>query len=327
METSSSTIKGAEADSISRDFDFNFNKLIGQLDAVIEEGKSTKGGAATNGIVVGFRKYQQMYSHKENKPKDHFSTIRRLWDGARPFILDGEIDGWLRGERKGRNGTLTNIHWGFDSQKFKVKNICIRLSPLYGQACTQADLAQNLLDQQNASVETCTECYTLIRPEIIRLHLLRLFSLVCDVDDEPELAKFISEHEAQLGLDSKGSVETKVTTNAMDGLTQGLSQLDVSGIIKQVAGGLGVTDTSGLPDLGGLISGLVTNDGLRNIANAIQSNVNSTDSPQQVVSKVIGSLSQPDMINQLVNAIPPELTSMIGGGVNLPPEVVPSSDN
>lgn len=300
------------------EFDKNFRALLKLCDEVLAERRATKTKSASNGIQVGFEKYKALYENGNTNPDDHFKYIRLLWDGGRDYVLNDDMESWLSGGDAKKNKPV-KIHYGVDLPRYKSKGFCIFLGSIYQNAVEQCTEATLHLERRGASSDEYDRCYALIRPDAMRLHLLRLFRIagVSTPSDTEALTKLITQLEKELRVEKDKEVVTEPITN-------GISGVNISNIIQQVASGAGLKNVGPLPaGIGDFLNGLVGNQDLMGLAQSIQGDLKPTDSSTDVVKKVLKQLSDDKVVSSLVNIIPPDVTRMMNPEPDLPADPMP----
>lgn len=146
-----------------------------EIRALIEQARETIQAKDQNHPdLMSLNRYLKIYNTMH--PHEHYSYFENLFRQHRTAILESPTN-WLR------SGDIA-IQFGEDILKVRSHGIRIPLSNIYAMACQLRKTAEDL-----------------IRPDIILLHLLRIFyHLIDDIADRDRLAAIITQIEIDLGI-------------------------------------------------------------------------------------------------------------------------------
>jgi hypothetical protein len=261
-------------------FDKEINALFNHLKTVVKARDAAKlklSGNAVNPILKWLNKYAKAYEYSE--PELHKEYFANIFTKYRVPILKGyKNDKWLR-----QNNVVIQFGEGVDQVN---KEIRIMLSSIYTTACQLKKEAEDSLE--GFPEEAWESCQELIYPDIIMLHLYRLFreSLPSESEDYPKLQALVSEIETDLGIDPS---TTAPPTSATPNLGGGFSQL--IGMVSTMLPKLGITPPDG--------SKLPTETDINNVMGKVINNPQT----QSMISNVLTSLSECKDITQVIHKL------------------------
>ncbi len=191
-------------------FDKDLRSLITQSADVLKSVNSTKLslGEEVNELNC-LNRYLDIYN--KTHPTEHFTYFETLFSDKRIEILNIlDDDDWLKsGSIHVRYGT-NNIQNSKIAKK--LDGIKIMLSEIYSSACDLKDAETNAysgLDKKFVKGSS-----DMIKPDIILLHLTRIFYHLSSDEDKLKLYTIVDSYESK--LDVKNRTEKPVTRNAQD---------------------------------------------------------------------------------------------------------------
>ncbi|MEM2986606.1 MAG: hypothetical protein QXV60_00695 [Nitrososphaerota archaeon] len=203
-------------------FDKEFKALVKQAQEIITTRyqMSIELGEVKPELLC-LNKYMSIYNN--TKPEEHYCYFEDLYNSKRNEILNTlKDDSWIR------YGKITIQFGKFGNKNFreKCKQVRIMLSEIFLIACELQKKAEKLLEGIDEKLIEPTISKDLIRPNIILLHLMRIFYHLNNTEDKEKLGSIVTELENELGITKKtvGSEPWKSGDNQM--LTNsGLSSL------------------------------------------------------------------------------------------------------
>lgn len=203
---SSSAINDEKADFKRISFDREVRKLMEQAVETIQAryGMSIELGEAKSELVC-LNRYQNIYVSM--RPEEHYCYFETLYNRNRSSILNClKDDRWIRTGR-----LVIQFGEGIKGMAEKCKNIRINLSDIFLIACDLQSAAKKSLDGIDETLAHSAGNKDLIRPNILLLHLIRIFYYLNDGSDKDQLGTIVTQLEDDLGV-TKRTVETASTT-------------------------------------------------------------------------------------------------------------------
>lgn len=132
-------------------------------------------------------------------PQEHYAYFESLYNRNRSQILKClENDDWLRSGKQ-----AVQFGEGIKGISEHSKQIRIMLSDIFLIACDLQIMAEKRLDGIDPSFVKATNDRDLIRPNIILLHLMRIFYHLNDGTDKQQIGKIVTKIETDLGVTKK----------------------------------------------------------------------------------------------------------------------------
>lgn len=148
------------------------------------------------------------------KPEEHFEYFETLYNQNRQAILNMRTDDrWIK---KGK--LVIQFGQGLKDLPERCKQIRIMLSDIYLIACDLQTQSEKLLDGLDEKLASDVGGKNLIRPNILMLHLFRIFYILNDSLDKEILGKIVTEMENELGVQKK-TVGQEPWTNPVNQLS------------------------------------------------------------------------------------------------------------
>lgn len=209
---------------IKKSFDREFLSLTKQAQETINAryGVSIEFGDVRRELVC-LNKYLNIYNNME--PNEHYIYFEKLYNKNRSDFLN-----ILTSDKFLSEGTLfIQFGDGIKSTKEideKRKQVRIYLSDIYAISIDLQKKAEKTLDGIDENIASEVGGKDLIRPQILQLHLMRIFYHLID-DDKTQLGKIVTQLENILGVPKKTVNEDmfKSLSQNMSSNTNGLSGL------------------------------------------------------------------------------------------------------
>jgi len=182
-------------------FDKEFRSLIKQAEDTITAryGMSVDFGNDIPELIC-LRRYLAIYNN--TCPTEHYQYFETIYNRKRSEILN-----CLKDDRWIRTGNLV-IQFGegikaTDEIEEKRKSVRIMLSDIFLIACDLQLQAEKALVGIDESFAQAAGGKDLIRPNILLLHLLRIFYHLNDGSDKPAIGAIVTQLETDLGVKTK----------------------------------------------------------------------------------------------------------------------------
>lgn len=226
----SSTEKAAlekvrRAEFKKQSFDKEFRSLVKQaLETINARFSAAIQLGETRAELVCLNRYLAIYNNMD--PQEHYRYFETIYNRKRSDILRClEDDRWIR-----TGNLVVQFGEGIRSTKEieeKRKQVRIMLSDIYLMACDLQAQAEKGLDGIDEKFRQDAGGKDLIRPNILLLHLIRIFYYLNDGDDKVQLGKIVTQMEDDLGVAKKTveADESKPAAPAIPIQTGGLSGL------------------------------------------------------------------------------------------------------
>ncbi len=246
-------------------------------------------------------RYFEIY--KKMNPMEHYCYFETIYNKHRINILNTlDDDSWLR------NGDIT-IHFGEGMKsdpeiEAKRKNVKILLSAIYLIAC---DLQQmELMSRDGLDEKFAAATKDELRPNIILLHLMRIFYHLHDGKDKEELVNIVDKLETQLGVTKKtkqflsqNDLSSAPTTGALSGIFN---------LATDMMKKLGVNAPENLKpptetEISDVINKVFSNDATQNAIQNMLSSMKDTKDFGSAFQQVIKTVANPETIGNLQESI------------------------
>ena len=284
--------------SNSENLDKNIRTLLNFLKKVIEinDRRRLNLNGQPNLVLSYLNKYAKAYSlscnNDPNGTLTHIDYFLQIYKPYRTAILRGESS-WLK---------LNNVYVQYgDGIPGVRRDIRILLSDIYLMAYELRKQAEYRLEGlPDKEWETCEE---LNFPDIILLHLYRIFREICP-EDKDQLSKCIIDIEDELGISHSGGGGSMLSnSNSNSG---GLGTLGNLGGLDKLIGPLLTTITKatsdgengGLSDIGSLLGKLDLSSIMSSFTNTLQD-----PDTQASIQTTIGQLQSNPEIGKIFNNV------------------------
>ena len=159
-------------------FEQSLDRLFKILQKVLEvREKYVLNLTGSNPTLLCLNKYIKAYEYDSTKYgkegiKSHINYFEKIYNTHRESVLTGyKNDNWLK------NGQII-IQFGEETNGIGISNVKILLSTIYNEACDIRTRAEEKL--VGLSDEEYQKCQEIIYPEIILLHLYRIFVYILE---------------------------------------------------------------------------------------------------------------------------------------------------
>jgi hypothetical protein len=309
-------LEAKKKEFVKNSFDREFLAFIKQAQETINAryGVSIEFGDIRKELVC-LNKYLNIYNNME--PEEHYIYFRKLYNKNRSSILNIlNNDKWLaEGEIYIQFGD------GIKSSREvaeKRKQVRIYVSEIYSIALDLQKKAEKTLDGLDETIASEVGGKDLIRPQILQLHLWRIFYHLSDDDDRIQLGKIVTQLENILGVPKK-----TVNDDMFKSMSQNMSS-NTSGL-----SGLFNMATSMMEKMGYKAPPGMTAPSEREI-NDVISNVFGNDTTQSAIKNMFTSLQGCNdfgsaMQEVVKNVTDPKTMEAIHGSVMNHKEITPES--
>lgn len=179
-------------------FDREFRLLIKQAQETIQAryGVSMELGEIRSELVC-LNRYLNIYNSMT--PEEHYCYFETLFNRNRTAVLNClKDDRWIRTGR-----LVIQFGEGIKGMSEKCKQIRITLSDIFLIACDLQTTAEKALDGIDEKFAQAAGGKDLIRPNILLLHLIRIFYHLNDGTDKDLLGLVVTQLENDLGVSKK----------------------------------------------------------------------------------------------------------------------------
>lgn len=280
----------------SKLFDDEVRKFIAQS---IETIKTRYGAVMEFGEVrtelVCINKYLSIYNSM--KPEEHYQYFENLYNRNRQAVLNCRKDNlWIIKNK------LT-IQFGEGTKLAeKCKQIRIPITDIFTIAFDLQDKAEAMLD---GFEDRTLGGKDLIRPNILLLHLIRIFYYLTDGSDREQLSKIISELEDELGVPNDKRVAPSLNTvtapssdvNPGSAVTGGLSGLFT--MATSMMQKMGINPPEGLKtpsedEITNVISSVFNSEVTQNAIQGVFSSLNGQQDLGSAIGQMMKGLADPN---------------------------------
>jgi hypothetical protein len=148
-------------------------------------------------------RYAAVYKNKDAVPEDHYPYFELMYNRNRVKILNSFVDdSWLR-----EGNVIIQYGEGIKGIENRAGQVKILLSVIYRIACDLQKDAEKRIEGlgENADGELIQAAggKDLIRPNILMLHLVRIFYYLNDGPDKSRLADLVTKLETELNVPKK----------------------------------------------------------------------------------------------------------------------------
>lgn len=176
-------------------FDREFRLLVKQCQETIQARYGNILDAAEmRRELICLNRYVSIYNSM--KPEEHYIYFETLYNRNRESILNSlKSDQWIRSGQ-----IVIQFGEGIRGMVEKCRQIRIMLSDIFQIACELQAEAERALDGIDDQFISSVGGKDLIRPNIILLHLIRIFYHLIDTHDKVTLGNIVSQLETDLGI-------------------------------------------------------------------------------------------------------------------------------
>lgn len=286
-------------------FDKELRALITQSREVIESryGASLKLGNIRPELEC-LNLYLGVYNNMT--PQEHYCYFETLYNRNRSAILNClNDDRWIRTGR-----LVIQFGEGIKAVEEQCKLMRIMLTDIFQMACDLQSTAQKSLDGLSEEMVESVGGKDLIRPNIILLHLMRIFYHLNDGDDKKLLGDIVTRLETDVGSTAKtvGSEPwiTPPTTTNQQPITGGLSGLFTMATnmmekigYKPPAGMKPPTET----EISTVLNSVFNNDATQNAIQSMFSSLQGSTDFSSAVSTVVQKVTDPTTMSAIQESV------------------------
>lgn len=289
-------------------FDKEFRSLMIQSRETVD---SKYGIAASIGgppeEIYTLERYSSVYEN--TKPEDHYRYFESLYNSKRRDILRTlEDDKWIR------NGNI-RIQFG-DGIKAtpeieeKRKNIRIMLSSIFRIACDIKERTTKSLDGVDESLAQGVGGKDLIRPNIILLHLMRIFYHINETEDKKIIGDVVTKLENELGVTKKtvgAEPVGPISSAGLGGIFAAATSMMQKLGINPPAGAKMPTDS----DLTEAVNSVFSNEDTQKTITQMISSLNGATDFNSIVQKMMQTASDPKTMETIRTSVEQSAQSAI----------------
>jgi hypothetical protein len=297
----------SDTEKMKRDFKISF--FDKELRALIKQGQETIEARYGISMEIGelrpehvcLNRYLSIYN--KTKPEEHFEYFENLYNRKRADILNClEDDRWIK------NGRLF-IQWGEGMQDMPTvcRQIKICLSDIFSMACDVQLKAEKSLDGIDEKFAQAAGGKDLIRPNILLLHLLRIFYCLHDGSDKNDLGRIVAKLETDLGIKNKTSLnEPWKVTPSVSSAKSGLSGLFsmATGMMKN----FGIEPPAGMKEpteeeITTVISSVFNNEATQNAIQGMFTSLQGCNDISSAISTVVKNVTDPATMEAIQGSV------------------------
>lgn len=258
--------------------------------------------------LVCLNKYLAIYNSMQ--PQEHYLYFETLYNRNRSAILNcRQSDMWIK------NGKLS-IQFGEGVKELfeKCKQIRIMISSIYNMAVDLQIQAEKGIDGIDEKFASDIGGKDLIRPNILLLHLMRIFYHLNDSDDKVALGKIVTEIENDLGIPedrktvgkepwNNTNLATSLSTAATGGGLSGLFSMATNMMKK-----MGYEPPAGLQppsdsDISNVINTVFNNDTTQNAIQGMFSSLQGCTDFGSAVQAVVKNVTDPTTMEAIQTSV------------------------
>lgn len=286
-------------------FDREFNLLIKRSREVIETRYcSLLSLGQTRAELVTLNRYQSIY--KNMTPQEHYVYFDTIYNRNRNSILNTIADDrWLRNE-----GIVVQFGEGIRDLPESYRQIRIMLSDIYKIACELQSKAEKSLDgiDEKFAAEVGQD---LILPDIMLLHLTRIFCILNTSSDKEKLSKIVGHFEDRLAVPVVNRLAAMENVNNTVAPAQGPVGGGLSGLFSlatSVMEKIGIKPPAGMkhPTEEEVITAISAVFNHETTQNALQSVVSTFQGNQDIgaaVQSVVKNIADPATLNTIKDSV------------------------
>lgn len=299
MTTTEATVdpKTNKAELKKTAFDREFRLFVKQSQETIQAryGMSIELGE-TRPELVCLNRYLSIYNGMA--PHEHYGYFETLFNRNRKEILNClKDDRWIRTGR-----LVIQFGDGVKGMADKCKQIRIMLSDIFLIACDLQALAEKALDGIDEQFAHAAGGKDLIRPNILLLHLMRIFYHLNDGPDKEALGAIVTQLESDLGVTKKTVDETPVNPGVGGGLsslfTMATSMMERMGI-KPPANMKPPTEA----EINNVINSVFNNDNTQNAIQSMFSSLQGCADFPSAVQNVVKNVTDPATMGAIQESV------------------------
>jgi len=283
-------------------FDREIKQLIKQSEeTIISRYSSLIEIGETPVELVCLKRYLNLYTTME--PEEHYCYFETFYNRYRSEILNClKDDSWIK-----NTNLVIQFGEGIRGLFEKCGSIKIMLSNIYIIACDLKEKAEQALDGIDEQFVSGAGGKDIIRPNILLLHLLRIFYHLNDGSDKNQLAKIISELETELGIptDRKTVDSSQSQSNSGDG-EEGLSSIFsmATGMMKRM--GFQPPENMKTPtnkEISQVIDRVFNNDATQGAIQKMFSSLQGCDDFSSAIQTVVKNVTDPETMGAIQESV------------------------
>ncbi len=285
-------------------FNKEFRSLIEQSREIINTkfGRSIEFGKITPELIC-LDRYLAIYNN--TTPQEHYTYFETLFNRKRNEILNfPDDDQWIRSGK-----IIIQFGEGIKSTKEieqKRKQVRIEISAIFLMACDLQLIAEKALDGIDEKFADQAGGKDLIRPNIILLHLMRIFYYLNDTSDKSSILIIVNKMEELIGATKTGEkISPQIESNAnqtssgLSGIfTMATSMMEKFGI-KPPPGMKPPTDA----DISNVMENVFTNANTQNAISTMFTQLNKCENIGEVVQEVVKNVTEQKTMNAIHESI------------------------
>ena len=288
-------------------FDKELRSLIKQSQETINAryGTAIEFGDVRTELVC-LNRYLNIYNSTE--PHEHFQYFETLYGRKRKDILNClKDDRWIR-----TGNIVLQFGEGIRSTREieeKRKQVRIMLSDIFLIACELQVQAEKALDGIDEKFAQAAGGKDLIRPNILLLHLIRIFYYLNDGTDKVQLGEIVTQLENDLGIENKTAAEPSTVDSSKASGTAGAGGL--SGLFTMATSmmeRMGYKPPAGMKapseaEINTVINSVFNNETTQNAIQGMFSSLQGCTDFGSAIQTVVNNVSDPKTMAAVQNSV------------------------
>lgn len=287
-------------------FDNAFKEYIRKCKDVIKQNYGENNDEIyLNPNMKAIKRYFDLY--KKMNVCEHFQYFEKIYAINRSKILNDDNDEWIRkGDIIIQLGGLQST--GNKSTDEKRKQIRIYVSNIYNMSCDLRDRSKELFGNIDIKFIEEKDKLDMQGPDLLLLHLIKIFSHLVNNEDKVLLVKIINKFEDKLSILVKTEIPNLPTntTNTSNNNTGGFAGLFSIARTIMESSGIKPPPEMKTPtdeDVSRSINAVFQNQQTKNVIQKMVTSLQGSTDIGTAISSVIGDLSNPTTINALQTSI------------------------
>ena len=284
-------------------FDREVKQLIKQSEETIQSRYSHLFELGeTRPEMTALKRYLNIYTSM--KPEEHYCFFETFYNRNRIDILNClKSDKWIK------NGKLViQFGEGIQGLSEKCKDRKIMLSDIYVIACDLQETAEKSIDGIDEKFANDIKEKDFIRPNILLLHLMRIFYYLNDGIDKVQLGEIVSKLEDDLGIqsDRKTVVKSQLQTTSDGDGEEGLSSIFTMAINMMEKMGIKPPPNMKTPtnkEISQVVSRVFNNDATQGAIEKMFSSLQGCTDFSSAVQTVVKNVTDPETMGAIQESV------------------------
>ena len=290
-------------------FDNAFREYVKQCKNVIKQNyPENDGNIYLDPNMKAIKNYFRLY--KKMSADEHFQYFEKIFAINRTKILNNENDEWIRkGDIIIQLGGLQLT--GIKTTDEKRKQVRIYVSNIYNIACKLRDNAKELFDNIDLKFVDEKSKMDIQTPDLLLLHIFKIFSHLSNNDDKLILIKNINKLEDKLGILIKTIIPTNITptpTNTTNTNTNAGGFSGLFSIARTIMESSGIKPPPEMKtptddDVSRSINAVFQSEGTQNVIKKMVTSLQGCNDVGTMFQSVVSDIANPTTISVLQSSI------------------------